>query len=271
MAGLPWLKVWTAIGNHPKVQRLEKELGVRDALGIVIRLWCWAAEYHPGGDVPSSDSEAMGRAAAGPMRLTASKVVVACVTCGWLDPTPEGFRVHDWHDMQTTHVEAEERRKVKAAVRQANYRARHGVGTKVTAGVTHNVTRDVTRDSVTEKEREIEKKEALPPATPEAPAKPSRAVALRSALVEAFEVHRGGRYAFVGGRDGTALKALMALTEYDGEILNRWKQGLSAEGWKQVNTIGQLLSKWNDLTAPAAAPQQQRAITHLRPLGAPGA
>lgn len=108
--------------------------------------------------------------------------------------------------------------------------------------------------------------------TPPAPAPaPSRAVTLRSALVEAFEARRGCKYAFGGARDGAALKALMALTEYDGEILKRWKQGLAGQGWKQVSTIAQLLSKWNDLTAPEVAPTQTRPITRLRPLGAPGA
>jgi len=160
MAGLPWIKVWTAIGDHPKVQRLEKELGVRDALGLVVRLWCWTADYCPSGDIPSADAPAAARAARGEACRKASSVVItALVTAGLLDPTDSGYRVHDWHDMQTTHADAEEKRKVQAAARQAAYRARHGIGVKVTPSGNRDVTRDVTHNSVTEieKEREIEK------------------------------------------------------------------------------------------------------------------
>ena len=67
MAGLPWIKVWCVIGHHPKVQRLERELGLTDGLGVVIRLWCWTAEYYPDGDIPERDEESVGQAAGGPL------------------------------------------------------------------------------------------------------------------------------------------------------------------------------------------------------------
>jgi hypothetical protein len=65
---------------------------------------------------------------------------------GLLDRTATGYRVHDWDEMQTTHVEAEEKRRAQARERQR----RHRDGSR-------SVTRDVTRDSVTEKEKEKER------------------------------------------------------------------------------------------------------------------
>jgi len=161
MAGLPWIKVWTAVRDHPKVQRLERELGVKDGLGVVVRLWCWTADYHPGGDIPAADGPTVAKSARGDAsKRSATDVLSTLVSSGLLDPIPDGYRVHDWQDMQIVHLEAEEKRKARARDRQAAYRARHGIGVTVTPGgmrdVTRDVTCDVTRDTVTEKEKEKE-------------------------------------------------------------------------------------------------------------------
>lgn len=151
MAGLPWIKVWTRVTGHPKVQRLEKELGIKDALGIVVRLWAWTADYSPEGEIPESEAIAAARFARGD--ATRRGDVLAALRCvGFLDKTPTGYRVHDWHEMQTVHVDAEEKRRAQAAERQRNWRARHLV-------TTHNGLRNAlpNGDGVTEKEREIEK------------------------------------------------------------------------------------------------------------------
>jgi hypothetical protein len=155
MAGLPWIKVWTRVTGHPKVQRLEKELGIKDALGVVVRLWAWTADYAPEGDVPEGEGLAAAKFARGDAtRRAAPDVLVALVEVGLLDRTPDGYRVHDWHDMQTVHVDAEEKRKAQAAERQRNWRVRHGVTTR--NGLRNALPNG---DSVTEieKEREIEK------------------------------------------------------------------------------------------------------------------
>ena len=153
MSGLPWIKVWTAIGQHPKVQRLERELGIKDALGVVVRLWCWTADYCPSGDIPASDIDVGVKVARGEScRRPVQAMVDALVTAGLLDALPDGFRVHDWHELQTVHVEAEVKRKALAAERQSRYRERH-------SNASRNASRDgdVTHGSVTEKEKEREK------------------------------------------------------------------------------------------------------------------
>jgi hypothetical protein len=171
MAGLPWIKVWTVVGRHPKVQRLERELGLRDALGLVVRLWCWTADYHPDGEIPEHDADGMVADAIGDLAIDAAhvthrnaRVTQALVTAGFLDPVPGGYRVHDWQDMQTVHVEVEEKRKAQARERQARFRSKRSVTGE------RDVTRDVTRDSVTEMEREKEKeRETTTPAAEDEP------------------------------------------------------------------------------------------------------
>lgn len=153
MAGLPWIKVWTRVTGHPKVQWLEKELRLKDGLGVVVRLWCWTADYAPGGEIPESEVVAAAKFARGEACRTAlDGVIEALVTVGLLDRVPGGFRVHDWNDMQTTHVEAEEKRRSQAAERQRNWRARNGVTTR--NGLRNALPNG---DSVTEKETEREK------------------------------------------------------------------------------------------------------------------
>src|SRR5574341_1200960 len=163
MADLPWIKVWTVVTQHPKLKRLERELRIEDALGLVVRLWCWTADYHPDGDIPESDMDGAIAAARGGLgheetdgdwkALVTRDVTRACVTAGFLEQIAGGFRVHDWRDMQVTHVEANERKREQARERQRRFRQR----------TAHDVTRDVTRDdsvmSRTERRGEERRKE----------------------------------------------------------------------------------------------------------------
>jgi hypothetical protein len=153
MAGLPWIKVWTRVTGHPKVQRLERELGIKDALGVVVRLWAWTADYAPDGEIPEAEGLNAAKAARGDAtRRPLADVLWSLVDVGLLDRIPDGYRVHDWHDMQTVHVEAEEKRRAQGAERQRNWRARHEVTTR--NGLRNALPNG---DSVTEKETEKEK------------------------------------------------------------------------------------------------------------------
>jgi hypothetical protein len=255
MAGLPWIKVWTAIATHPKVQRLEKDLGIPDALGLVIRLWCWTADYHPDGEIPASDSPAMTRFVICDLGLGSdADVTLACVTCGLLDPIPGGFRVHDWHEMQTSHVEAVERRRLQARERQARFRAKRSVT------VTRDITRNVTRDSVTEirgdktREEEIKKHRAPSPDGSGSPPKRTRRkkgtdprhAPLVARLVEVFEQVRGSKYGFAP-RDAVAVSRLITLGS-DAEVEARWRSALDIGArWPGTSSIAALPGRWNDL------------------------
>jgi hypothetical protein len=262
MSGLPWIKVWTALPNHPKVQRLERALGVEDALGIVIRLWCWTASYAPEGDIAAADSEAMVRAALGNVTRNAT-VTEALVTAGILDPIPGGWRVHDWHEAQTVHVEAEEKRRAQARERQARFRSKRSV----TEG--RDVTRDVTRDSVTEKEKEkeTEKEKKDPPAPVVAVhADDPRKLALRAQWEAAFLADRGEPYRWQGAKDTKAIGSLVAVAP--AEFRARAAKGLRASGYVRCSSVAQLASKWNDLAG--VAPPPNGAAAKPRVIAGPG-
>lgn len=127
MAGLPWFKVWSRVVGHPKIQWLERELKLKDGLGVAVRLWAWTADYAPDGEIPEAEAPTVAKFARGDATKAKPSVVLDALTrVGLLEPVPGGFRVHDWDEMQTAHVDAEEKRRAQAAVRQARYRERHG-------------------------------------------------------------------------------------------------------------------------------------------------
>lgn len=83
-------------------------------------------------------------------------------------------------------------------------------------------------------------------------------------LCEDFLTIVGAKYAWQGGKDGDALKALRKEGDID-EIRRRWRIGLRAEGWLLVRTVAELRQKWNHLAESKAAPQQpaKPVLRHL--------
>lgn len=80
---------------------------------------------------------------------------------------------------------------------------------------------------------------------------PARPRVLSDRLVATFFELRRTPYKFASSTDGPALARLMKATDDNGEVDRRWRIGLNNLRWPQVNTIAQLDSKWNDLTAPS--------------------
>lgn len=219
MAGLPWIKVWTVVALHPKVQRLEKELRLKDALGVVVRLWCWTADYAPEGEIPESDAPTAAKFARGEAcRTRPADMLSAFLAVGLLDHVPGGYRVHDWHEMQTKHVEAEEKRRDQAAERQRRFRekeeARRSAERDSNAPVTRDVTRDVTVTSVTREEGEEDKREK----------KISHARSPQITVAPPEPTTEGGRAGQTGG-NGTARRKVF-LGPLGAVVLSRCAQGL---------------------------------------------
>lgn len=71
------------------------------------------------------------------------------------------------------------------------------------------------------------------------------------ALVEDFKAATGAEYRWQAAKDGTAFAALRKEFSLE-EIRTRWRRGLKATGWRNVATVAQLASKWNDLAMPDA-------------------
>lgn len=180
MAGLPWIKVAVVLPGHPKLQMLEKFLGVADGLGVLVRLWCWTATYYPAGEFPASAASTMEKVAAADLSITYARmpmgmetggppqpgdVTDALVSSGWLDPMPgevERYRVHDWDDFQSAHADkaTREKEQIRERVRKFRNRKRNASST-----VTGNAAETVTGNGVTaerEREREKEKEKEIP-------------------------------------------------------------------------------------------------------------
>jgi hypothetical protein len=80
--------------------------------------------------------------------------------------------------------------------------------------------------------------------------------ATQDRICDAFADLRQKPYHWQGVKDSAALKRLLSKESPD-EILRRWRYALDAVGWLQCNTVAQLASKWNDLSAIAVL----RAVT----------
>jgi len=72
------------------------------------------------------------------------------------------------------------------------------------------------------------------------------------ALVEDFKAATGVEYRWQAAKDGVAFAALRKEFTLE-EIRTRWRRGLKATGWRNVATVAQLASKWNDLAMPEPA------------------
>jgi len=269
MPGLPWIKVWTVVPLHPKIQRLERELSVEDGLGIVVRLWCWTADYCPSGDIPSCDVDAMLEVALGrnvTRNVTRNAVPVgALVSVGILDAIPTGYRVHDWYEMQTVHVDADEKRKTQARERQARFRKRRNV--TVTRDITRDVTRDVTLCNAGEGEGEGEG-DKIPtpepqsgsapkprkPRKPRVPPDPSLGALTESLSATYLEI-KGEGLDWPGSAHGDLQAIRKSLGNDDAELARRWACFLrDTKFWplKSINRFRVAHSKYK-LSAPPAS------------------
>lgn len=72
-------------------------------------------------------------------------------------------------------------------------------------------------------------------------------------LVATFEKIRGSKYAFLGGRDGIAVKTLLHFGTPD-DVVSRWDAALRNEEFPRVDTLGDLMSHWNRFSEPTEKP-----------------
>ena len=99
------------------------------------------------------------------------------------------------------------------------------------------------KPATSEPNSESSEKEKTAKAKPE-----SSYQSLKTALEASYKQKYGEDYPFLHGKDGNALKRLIALYEPN-LILRRFEQGLDAEGYLKVTGIADLLSKWPKLVA----------------------
>lgn len=121
MAGLPWIRVDTAMFEHPKFLYLEAE-GQHKAMVIHLKAMAYSGRHGLAGFVPQV---ALGML--GACLDDAQTLVDACL---WT-PQPGGWSMHGWEEYQASGPDAQTRRERAqkgAAARWAKARERNGHG-----------------------------------------------------------------------------------------------------------------------------------------------
>jgi hypothetical protein len=95
-----WIRINTGLNRHPKVCKLARRLKVsrHEALGLVVELFCWVGQVKESGELSGMDPEdlAIGCRWEG----DPDAFIAALVSCGLLDVTETGHKVHDWMEYQ---------------------------------------------------------------------------------------------------------------------------------------------------------------------------
>jgi hypothetical protein len=163
---MPWFKVDDGFWGHPK--RLACPLS---AIGLWVAAGSWSAQQLTDGHVPRHVLAVLGGK---------PKDAAALVTAGLWTATPDGWRFHDWHDMQPTRTatltrraeDAERKRQARAekaarraAVQQTSERTLNGRPQDVRpeSALPDPTRPDPTRSSSGYVEREVEVPDADEP------------------------------------------------------------------------------------------------------------
>ena len=123
--GTPWCKLFAGTRDHEKFDYLADALGIEQphALGLMVRLWCWATVNHPDGELPRQAGMLARKAGwAG----DGGEFVAACVASGLLDDAGDAYEVHNFCQYQERYkrtvaqrVRREKRRSENDAAREA--------------------------------------------------------------------------------------------------------------------------------------------------------
>lgn len=169
---MPWLKLDTALPNHPKVRKLDLLLGRHgNGLAVIVSLWCWADHYAPSGDITRHAIDDLAIACSvDPKRVD---ILSALISAGFVDATEDHrFVLHDWSEHQGAAIELRSRNADRArAWRERHERARNANGT-------HTERVAYAQRAGQEEKRGEEKREEVPPPSPPSPAGPARVVRL---------------------------------------------------------------------------------------------
>lgn len=109
-----YVQVKTGFYSHRKTAKLRALLG-DDALWIPPRLWAYAAEHQPDGDLSSYESAELANLIG--CYKYATSMLQALKDCGYVD---EDGKIHDWEEHNSYHVSYSARAKKAAAARWAD-------------------------------------------------------------------------------------------------------------------------------------------------------
>lgn len=140
---MDWIRVDGSMVRHPKVARLSRRLHCSrmEAVGHVVALWCWAAEYYQDGDL--SDCEPGEIADGAGWDGGAEDAFVAGLQeSGLLDPS---MHLHDWLEYQGALAAKRDRDRERMRHLRANSRAVSCDGRATVARQSATVAGDETR------------------------------------------------------------------------------------------------------------------------------
>lgn len=95
---MAWIELHQAIWTHRKTFILAAELNIDEtyAAAHMIRLWTWALDNAPDGDLSGLPPKVIAYGAG--WRGDAEAFVEASIKAGWLDRDNESLVIHDWYD-----------------------------------------------------------------------------------------------------------------------------------------------------------------------------
>ena len=217
-----YIRVLTGFYTHKKTIRLKIKLGA-DAFWIPPRIWAYAAENQPDGDLSAYSSEELAELIgfASNARCNAQAMLQALKDSGFIE---ESGMIHDWHEHNGYHKSFSERAKKAAAARWSKEKPptppKEGKGNrKEDSGDKHCLS--------------------------DAPSIPAvggdgEHSAFIKGWTENFKAHFGFEYVFDGGRDGKAVKTLLATKILRIDLLEIAKQAWNHQhtfACKQASTI----------------------------------
>jgi len=117
---MAWIKSEQALGSHPKLRLLAKELDISipETIGHLHLMWWWAVDYAEDGDV-TRYKDFIPFAAQ--FEGDADKFVKALINFGWLDEVDNKLIIHDW--LEYTGALIEIRQKDAERKRQSRQRS----------------------------------------------------------------------------------------------------------------------------------------------------
>ncbi len=145
----PWIQVYSNMATHPKTYKLVEKLNLKCtgvmpntiAAGLLVRLWCWAAQNATDGILTGVTHKCIADAAGWTKK--ADTFWDALCYAGFIDVAADDsgtVSLHDWLDYATLLLEQEENRKEKTTERVRRYRDKKKAKAAQTENAPCNVT-----------------------------------------------------------------------------------------------------------------------------------
>ena len=109
--------------DHWKTRGLIRKCGP-DAPRCLIRLWSYAADRRPNGDLSGLSADEIADAAKWPETEPSDRFIAALVDLRWLDGEDGNYRLHDWHNHQPWIADREKRREAARALAERSWESR---------------------------------------------------------------------------------------------------------------------------------------------------